>query len=457
MTYIATRNDADDVETAQSSHQLTEDKKDVALETELETRTPSSAIIGSKPGAFVKPSPTFPAFSAAAMSPSYGPLPLFYPFFLPQIRCQQPVLDWVLMNGSQSVSFIRWLVMQQIRCQQPVLDWVLMNGSQSSQPPYGMSFGRMPPSAMDARTMSPSYAAAFVMQQAAQTMSPSFDMYRNFPFAPASPLQGSPAATPKGCNPFAAASMMRNMTTSAPHPLNSINQMRLPNMGSPITSMASNLAQTPTGGPTPKRAKTESRFTKDRHIKKPLNAFMWYMKENRPKLMEELDYKERQSAELNKELGRRWHDLPKEEQQRYYELAKEDREQHMQKYPGWSARENYAINKKKKRKRDKSVENGEQKKCRARFGVVNQDQWCKHCKRKKRCLWYREAASPMGVVSSTTPGTPGTPSSLSGPGIGAMSGHDSDSDSDVDNDEKPTSRTILDQVQAEQVPPLLCQ
>uniref|UniRef100_A0A915PJW5 Uncharacterized protein n=1 Tax=Setaria digitata TaxID=48799 RepID=A0A915PJW5_9BILA len=40
------RNDADDVETAQSSHQLTEDKKDVALETELETRTPSSSIIG---------------------------------------------------------------------------------------------------------------------------------------------------------------------------------------------------------------------------------------------------------------------------------------------------------------------------------------------------------------------------------------------------------------------------
>ncbi|VDN42741.1 unnamed protein product [Gongylonema pulchrum] len=36
------------------------------------------------------------------------------------------------------------------------------------------------------------------------------------------------------------------------------------------------------------------------------------------------------------------------------------------------------------------ADNGEQKKCRARFGVVNQDQWCKHCKRKKRCLWYRE-------------------------------------------------------------------
>lgn len=47
--------------------------------------------------------------------------------------------------------------------------------------------------------------------------------------------------------------------------------------------------------------------------------------------------------------------MPKEEQQRYYNLAKEDREQHMQRYPGWSARENYAINKKKKRKRDKSI------------------------------------------------------------------------------------------------------
>ena len=40
------------------------------------------------------------------------------------------------------------------------------------------------------------------------------------------------------------------------------------------------------------------------HIKKPLNAFMIYMKENRQKLMEERGYKERQSAELNKELGR---------------------------------------------------------------------------------------------------------------------------------------------------------
>uniref|UniRef100_A0A1I8A0M3 Nuclear receptor domain-containing protein n=1 Tax=Steinernema glaseri TaxID=37863 RepID=A0A1I8A0M3_9BILA len=50
-------------------------------------------------------------------------------------------------------------------------------------------------------------------------------------------------------------------------------------------------------------------------------------------------------------------------------------------------------------------ENGnEAKKCRARFGVDNQEQWCKHCRRKKRCLNVykseRDGSSPM--VSSTT-------------------------------------------------------
>lgn len=36
-------------------------------------------------------------------------------------------------------------------------------------------------------------------------------------------------------------------------------------------------------------------------------------------------------------------------------MAREERAKHMQKYPGWTARDNYAINKKKKRKRDKSL------------------------------------------------------------------------------------------------------
>lgn len=49
-----------------------------------------------------------------------------------------------------------------------------------------------------------------------------------------------------------------------------------------------------------------------------------------------------------------WHSLSRDEQQKYYDMARKVRQEHLQKYPGWSARDNYAIHKKKKRKRDKA-------------------------------------------------------------------------------------------------------
>ena len=45
--------------------------------------------------------------------------------------------------------------------------------------------------------------------------------------------------------------------------------------------------------------------------------------------------------------------MSKEEQAKYYELAKRERQVHMQLYPGWTARDNYAKHKKKRRRRDK--------------------------------------------------------------------------------------------------------
>ncbi|NXU60388.1 TF7L2 factor, partial [Xiphorhynchus elegans] len=75
------------------------------------------------------------------------------------------------------------------------------------------------------------------------------------------------------------------------------------------------------------------------HIKKPLNAFMLYMKEMRAKVVAECTLKE--SAAINQILGRRWHALSREEQAKYYELARKERQLHMQLYPGWSARDNY--------------------------------------------------------------------------------------------------------------------
>jgi len=49
----------------------------------------------------------------------------------------------------------------------------------------------------------------------------------------------------------------------------------------------------------------QKELAKKQHIKKPLNAFMLYMKEMRPSVMQEAGLKERQSAEINRILGRR--------------------------------------------------------------------------------------------------------------------------------------------------------
>ncbi|XP_041443483.1 transcription factor 7 S homeolog isoform X8 [Xenopus laevis] len=84
-------------------------------------------------------------------------------------------------------------------------------------------------------------------------------------------------------------------------------------------------------------------------IKKPLNAFMLYMKEMRANVIAECTLKE--SAAINQILGRRWHALSREEQSKYYELARKERQLHMQLYPGWSARDNYVRKKKEKNQR----------------------------------------------------------------------------------------------------------
>ncbi|XP_054610626.1 transcription factor 7 isoform X6 [Dunckerocampus dactyliophorus] len=125
-------------------------------------------------------------------------------------------------------------------------------------------------------------------------------------------------------------------------------------------------------------------------IKKPLNAFMLYMKEMRAKVIAECTLKE--SAAINQILGRRWHALTREEQAKYYELARKERQLHMQLYPTWSARDNYG--KKKRRKRDKqqdaNSEPASPKKCRARFGLHQQTDWCGPCRRKKKCIRFLE-------------------------------------------------------------------
>ncbi|XP_068111258.1 transcription factor 7-like 2 isoform X18 [Hyperolius riggenbachi] len=155
------------------------------------------------------------------------------------------------------------------------------------------------------------------------------------------------------------------------------------------------------------------------HIKKPLNAFMLYMKEMRAKVVAECTLKE--SAAINQILGRRWHALSREEQAKYYELARKERQLHMQLYPGWSARDNYG--KKKKRKREKqageSNDANAPKKCRALFGLDRQNLWCKPCRRKKKCIRYIQGegscVSPPSSDGSLLDSPPSSPNMLDSP------------------------------------------
>nr|DBA14825.1 TPA: hypothetical protein GDO54_004107 [Pyxicephalus adspersus] len=176
------------------------------------------------------------------------------------------------------------------------------------------------------------------------------------------------------------------------------------------------------------------------HIKKPLNAFMLYMKEMRAKVVAECTLKE--SAAINQILGRRWHALSREEQAKYYELARKERQLHMQLYPGWSARDNYVrgYGKKKKRKREKQAgESNEHnecylnpclslppiadlsapKKCRARFGLDQQNNWCGPCRRKKKCIRYIQGegscVSPPSSDGSLLDSPPSSPTMLDSP------------------------------------------
>ncbi|XP_055085295.1 transcription factor 7-like 2 isoform X12 [Periophthalmus magnuspinnatus] len=213
-------------------------------------------------------------------------------------------------------------------------------------------------------------------------------------------------------------------TTGIPHPAIVTPNVKQESSHSDISSLNSSKQSD---------AKKEEEKKKQVHIKKPLNAFMLYMKEMRAKVVAECTLKE--SAAINQILGRRWHALSREEQAKYYELARKERQLHMQLYPGWSARDNYGKRKKRKREKQQAESNEHReyfpnpclslppitdlsapKKCRARFGLDQQNNWCGPCRRKKKCIRYIQGegscASPPSSDGSLLDSPPPSPSSL---------------------------------------------
>ncbi|XP_011821208.1 PREDICTED: transcription factor 7-like 1 [Mandrillus leucophaeus] len=127
------------------------------------------------------------------------------------------------------------------------------------------------------------------------------------------------------------------------------------------------------------------------HVKKPLNAFMLYMKEMRAKVVAECTLKE--SAAINQILGRKWHNLSREEQAKYYELARKERQLHSQLYPTWSARDNYG--KKKKRKREKQLSQTQSQQ------QVQEAEGALASKSKKPCVQYLPPEKPCDSPASS--------------------------------------------------------
>ncbi|XP_028287813.1 transcription factor 7-like 2 isoform X10 [Parambassis ranga] len=197
-------------------------------------------------------------------------------------------------------------------------------------------------------------------------------------------------------------------TTGIPHPAIVTPNVKQESTHSDISSLNSS-KQTDA-------KKEEEKKKQQVHIKKPLNAFMLYMKEMRAKVVAECTLKE--SAAINQILGRRWHALSREEQAKYYELARKERQLHMQLYPGWSARDNYGKRKKRKREKQQAESNDANtpKKCRALFGLDQLSLWCKPCRRKKKCIRYIQGegscASPPSTDGSLLDSPPPSPSSV---------------------------------------------
>uniref|UniRef100_A0A8C9RNG0 Transcription factor 7 like 1 n=1 Tax=Scleropages formosus TaxID=113540 RepID=A0A8C9RNG0_SCLFO len=159
------------------------------------------------------------------------------------------------------------------------------------------------------------------------------------------PQQGQPmySIPPGGFrHPYPALAMNASMSSRfpphmVPHHPHGLHQTGIPHPAivSPAIKQEPNSDSVGSSSPGPVKKEED----KKPHIKKPLNAFMLYMKEMRAKVVAECTLKE--SAAINQILGRRWHSLSREEQAKYYELARKERQLHSQLYPGWSARDNY--------------------------------------------------------------------------------------------------------------------
>ncbi|XP_077383960.1 uncharacterized protein LOC144022759 [Festucalex cinctus] len=117
----------------------------------------------------------------------------------------------------------------------------------------------------------------------------------------------------------------------------------------PVTYLLPALSPTPQTSKSSQRKRTTEPQNKP-YIKKPPNAFMLFMKEQRPIMQAQIlnaGAGPKDSATVNKILGQKWKSLTAGEQKKYFDESERLSQIHANMYPDWSYRENYG--KKKKR------------------------------------------------------------------------------------------------------------
>ncbi|MEQ2305250.1 hypothetical protein AMECASPLE_035853 [Ameca splendens] len=100
------------------------------------------------------------------------------------------------------------------------------------------------------------------------------------------------------------------------------------------------------------------------YVKKPPNAFMLFLKEQRPKVAAELNLNH--SVAVNSIVGEKWKSLSEEQKAKYYDQARVEKQLHEQQHPEWSNTDNYG--KKRKRIRQKNTESSS-KACKTDFST----------------------------------------------------------------------------------------
>ncbi|XP_064256334.1 transcription factor 7-like 1 isoform X2 [Passer domesticus] len=220
------------------------------------------------------------------------------------------------------------------------------------------------------------------------------------------PQQGQPVySIPAGGfrHPYPALAMNASMSSlmssrfsphMVPPPAHGLHPSGIPHptIVSPIVKQEPSQPSSSPAGSSKSPVAVKKEEEKKPHIKKPLNAFMLYMKEMRAKVVAECTLKE--SAAINQILGRRWHSLSREEQAKYYELARKERQLHSQLYPTWSARDNYG--KKKKRKREKLAQQQQQQQQQSHDADSSLPS-----RSKKPCVPYLPAEKPCASPASS--------------------------------------------------------